>query len=207
MNYDRENVYAKVDKPINRLVWRFSQGKQFIPNQNDIDALNEVIKWVNHEREKRLSNNHHFAKLFMFLYNEWTIKYENPDFPQSVICKILEKPLSYYYLEYRDTVNRQWFLDWCDNIGLNDSLNIKNEHKDFTVDDIRRMTWEDNKILKNVSNDEFLKNLERYSKEEVFEKLNTILSEALHRYEDVKEVEPFYKQLLRNDTASTAKKP
>lgn len=194
---ERDNVYAKIDKPIQRLVWRFSQGKQFTPNQNDIEALNEVIRWVNHEREERLSNNHHFAKLFMFLYNEWTIKYEDSNFPQTAICKILEMPLSYYYNEYRDTVNMNWFLDWCDAVGMHDSLNIRKEHKDFTVEYMERMKAENKDICSKISNDEFIKNQQRYSIEEVSEKLNSIISEALHRYQDVKEVDPIYKQYTK----------
>lgn len=37
-----------IKKAFNRLGWRFSQGKAFKPNQNDVDALNAIIE--NHNK-------------------------------------------------------------------------------------------------------------------------------------------------------------
>jgi len=57
-------------KNIQRLSWRLSSKKPFTPNQEDINALNEVIKWINREKEDRMHQNQHFGKI----YNYNTVK-------------------------------------------------------------------------------------------------------------------------------------
>lgn len=50
-------------KALNRLIYTIS--KQNKPNQTDVDALNEVIAYVNAEKERTLVNNRLYAKLFI----------------------------------------------------------------------------------------------------------------------------------------------
>ena len=42
----------EITKSIQRIAWRFSQGKAFLPNENDTDALNGIIAFYNQQQEQ-----------------------------------------------------------------------------------------------------------------------------------------------------------
>ena len=48
-------------KSLNRLIYTITKGNK--PNDTDVQALNEIIKYVNQENERQLKNHHLFAKL------------------------------------------------------------------------------------------------------------------------------------------------
>ena len=50
-------------KSINRLAYTISKGNK--PNASDMEALNEIIDYVNKEKERELRNNKLFAKLYV----------------------------------------------------------------------------------------------------------------------------------------------
>ena len=59
-------------KAINRLIYTISNGNK--PNQTDVDALNDVIKYYNSERERQFTNNRLFAKLYINVLKNDIIK-------------------------------------------------------------------------------------------------------------------------------------
>ena len=52
-----------IEKDIKRLAFTISKGNK--PNQNDAEALNGVIEYVNDEKKRHINNYHLFAKLFV----------------------------------------------------------------------------------------------------------------------------------------------
>ena len=48
-------------KSLNRLIYTITKGNK--PNDTDVQALNEIIQYVNQEKQRQLENNHLFAKL------------------------------------------------------------------------------------------------------------------------------------------------
>lgn len=61
-------------KAINRLAYTISKGNK--PNANDVKALNEIIEYVNKEKERELDNNMLFAKLYVNAFKNSLIKNE-----------------------------------------------------------------------------------------------------------------------------------
>lgn len=59
-------------KAINRLAYTISKGNK--PNANDAAALNEIIDYVNKEKERELDNNMLFAKLYINAFKNSLIK-------------------------------------------------------------------------------------------------------------------------------------
>ena len=57
---------------IKRLSYTFSKGNK--PNQNDIEALNGVIDYVNKEKERELNNYHLFAKMYISVFKDTLIR-------------------------------------------------------------------------------------------------------------------------------------
>jgi len=63
-----------INKDINRLKYTFSRG--YKPNENDVEALNNIIKYVNKEKERDLNNYHLFAKLYINAFKSVLISSE-----------------------------------------------------------------------------------------------------------------------------------
>ena len=63
-----------IQKSIDRLKYTFSKGNK--PNQNDFIALNDVINYVNTERQTLQNNQLLFSKLFLNQFKDVLIKSE-----------------------------------------------------------------------------------------------------------------------------------
>lgn len=59
-------------KAINRLIYTITKGNK--PNQTDIDALNDVIRYYNSERDRQFVNNRLFAKMYISTFKNDLIK-------------------------------------------------------------------------------------------------------------------------------------
>ena len=62
----------EVVKAIKRLAWRFSEATKrnntFVINQNDLDALNGIAKYIEQTQQQQYIDNQLFAKLFIKVY-------------------------------------------------------------------------------------------------------------------------------------------
>ena len=61
-----------IEKDIKRLQFTFSKG--YTPNDNDFDALDSIIKYVNKEKQRELNNYQLFAKLYISQFKNVLIK-------------------------------------------------------------------------------------------------------------------------------------
>tara|TARA_R110000803_G_scaffold76454_1_gene141083 strand:+ start:18954 stop:19385 length:432 start_codon:yes stop_codon:yes gene_type:complete len=61
-----------IEKDIKRLQFTFSKGH--IPNDNDFDALDSIIKYVNKEKQRELNNYHLFARMYVSQFKNVLIK-------------------------------------------------------------------------------------------------------------------------------------
>ena len=143
-----------IDKAFNRLGWRFTSSKPFSPNDNDIDALNCIINWVNRQTSQTIKNNQLFAKLYIYHLNQ-TIRYFEStvfnDIPQKDLNRLLDLPLANFYNAF---------------------------HKELQSNNVTRVVENGN-----IPKDEVLKELqEKYTLEEVTEQLDKMINEALNRY-------------------------
>lgn len=59
-------------KAINRLAYTISNGHK--PNASDVEALNQLIDYVNKEKQRELNNNRLFAKLYVNVFKNDLIK-------------------------------------------------------------------------------------------------------------------------------------
>ncbi len=97
-----------LEKDIQRLTWRFSSGKSFTPNQNDINAINSVVDFYNQSQEKQFENNGLFAKLYIYLsmkimQNDGSTVFENNH--RRKIGNLLKKPLSQIIEDLTQSLN------------------------------------------------------------------------------------------------------
>ena len=59
-------------KAINRLAYTISNGNK--PNATDVEALNQLIEYINKEKQRELNNNILFAKLYVNTFKNDLIK-------------------------------------------------------------------------------------------------------------------------------------
>ncbi len=74
----------------------FTISKQNKPNQSDADALNSLLEHFKKSEEKTIQENLLFAKLYTFLLKELVINYNDVDFANKQINKILSEPMDFH---------------------------------------------------------------------------------------------------------------
>ncbi|MFI0429613.1 hypothetical protein [Mariniflexile sp. HMF6888] len=113
-----------IEKAVNRIKWRI-EGNGWNANKNDIEAFNEVVKYVNQKEKEQINRQELFAKLYIHTYSEFLEKYKSnvyDDMPTKELHKLLENPLSVYIQKFTEKLNDQEVEN------LFDSLKIKKEH-------------------------------------------------------------------------------
>lgn len=95
-------------KALSRLQWRFSQGKEFKPNENDIESFNEILKYYSETQKQQFEANELFAKLYVYLFQKILENDKSTVFDNNARRKIgnlLERPLSQIIEGLKDSLN------------------------------------------------------------------------------------------------------
>lgn len=167
-------------KNIQRLSWRFSSGKSFEPNDNDINALNDIIDWINKEKEQRINDNRYFAKIVIYCYINELRFYKDNRLSENKIQEILDKPLPYWYEEYQKEINRKELNETIEILNINDPWEtFKSNDGSIDVKKIEEATKANNDLIKTHQN-EIIKAFNGFWElEDVTGKLNYFISELL----------------------------
>ena len=101
---------------VKRLSFTISKGNK--PNQNDVDAFNEVIRNLKLSEQETVQENLLFAKLYTFTLSELLSYYTDIDMANKEINRILSEPmaieklqLSLRRMELQNYFNRKKILD------------------------------------------------------------------------------------------------
>lgn len=98
----------KIEKSVQRIGWRLGQKKPFTPNQNDIEAYNEIVEYVVNTQKDQLMKNQLFGKLYIYVYGQFLRYYKATVFdeiPQKELHKLLDKPLRNIIEDFKDLLN------------------------------------------------------------------------------------------------------
>jgi len=176
---------ADLLKNIQRLSWRFSGGKSFEPNANDISALNEIITWINREKEERIKHNRHFAKIIVYCYINELNFYKDNAFSERKIQEVLSKPLEYWYDKFSKEMNRKEFNDTVALLGIEDQWEKnKNEAGVFDIEMVRKDAKSNLDLIKE-NEEKLIKSLNgAWGIEEITSKLNFFITELLNEHGD-----------------------
>lgn len=169
-------------KNIQRIAWRFSAKKPFTPNDSDVEAMNSIITWINKEKETRVNENRYFAKILVYCYIQELNFYKNNNSAEKKINEILEKPLEYWYSEFRKQMNRMNFNQMVEMVGLKSEWEkADNDHGLFGLDQIQ-VKSPNQELIKNNEAD-LVKVLKgNWDQEKINSKLNFFISELLNEY-------------------------
>ena len=172
-----------ITKALERLSWRFSQRKPFIANQNDINALNQVIEYCDKKQSEQIQNYQLFAKLYVYLYGQFLDYYKTTVFdpiPQKELHKILDKSLWFLIEEFTQTLNESERYGFMTEAGVD-----MNKHP-LTVpeSDKKQQVAALNKMLQDNKNMEIFKG-QAWSVEDVKENLETQINAAINAFEKI----------------------
>lgn len=108
-------------KAMQRIGWRFGEGKSFLPNENDKEAYNVLVKFfVNHQKQQ-FKNNELFAKLYIHVYGKFLKHYKATvmdQIPRRELLRIIEKPLNQIVEEFRQDLNDSELYQLLESSGI-----------------------------------------------------------------------------------------
>tara|TARA_R110000796_G_scaffold51740_1_gene122099 strand:- start:671 stop:1141 length:471 start_codon:yes stop_codon:yes gene_type:complete len=151
-------------KNLNRLIYTISNQNK--PNQLDVEALNNVIKYYNDERKRTLTNNKLFAKLFVGVFKGDLIK-SNGNYKLSLdtLKMMLKIDIEEHYNGFHNEINQIEFEKLCDYLEIPEVKTLSDDQK-------KDIIIEDNKEL-------LYKVLDKYSKEKVYDRLNNLMIDLI----------------------------
>tara|TARA_R110002095_G_scaffold193603_1_gene171854 strand:+ start:3267 stop:3797 length:531 start_codon:yes stop_codon:yes gene_type:complete len=174
-----------IQKQIKNLRWRFNNcinddtGRRRdkpIPmyvNSKDFEALNGIIKYANDEQERKVANNHLFAKLFISVFKNDLIKSDgNYQYIIDSLRMAISLPLKDHYNELFEEMNSIELVKFAESKGISlkhPALRTPEEEE------------KDTELLK-VHQDSMIRHLDHFKKEDVYQRTNKLLNTLIEDY-------------------------
>ena len=160
-----------INKDIDRLKYTFSKGNKI--NQNDIQALNGLIEYVNDQKERELNNHHLFAKVIIYVFKHELIRTDgNYHLSLSTLNSILRIDLDAHFDSFHTEINTIAFNNFCKTIKLSQ------KHPALLTESEREI---DHRIIKE-NEPQLIKLLDHYKKESVFNRLTDLINGFIEKY-------------------------
>ncbi len=173
-----------IDKAIDRIKWRFGQGKAFKANFTDVQALNSIITWVNRQKTAELKEYPLFAKMYIMLYGLFLKHYNTDPFdpqPERELHRLLDRDMSIIIHEFWEELN---FDSLSKRLNVLSSFDIS-KHPAFTTDQERKEFLDNFEALPIEEKKAFWQ--KEYNQETVTDILNNIVNEAINRFGNEKD--------------------
>lgn len=168
---------VKLKEAIQRLAWRFTDSKSvtngFKPNQNDAEALNAIIEYVNKTTENTVKDNRLFTKMYVAYFCLQLRVYRDFDLAQKKTNQVLNTPTQTLYELLRQEANV------CEVKAHFDDLGFK------TDSEMTPQTFKDNlKKAKEVDAKRFLEVCNTWDTKESYNNINAIVALAFNQFKD-----------------------
>lgn len=169
-----------LEKALQRLSWRFSTPKAFTPNENDVDALNKLIRTVNDLKDSKFETNQGFAKLFIFAYAYFVKHYDTDildDIPQKELSKLLSKDISVLIRRFTDNLNESGKYKSLESL-LGESKHpalLSDEDKELRYEKIKSEVDKNPDMINSITED-------AWKYEDVEDSLKSMIGTALIRF-------------------------
>lgn len=141
-------------------------------SENEIEAINTLVSWINDSKKEYLEKNKMFSKLYIIYFGILIEHYKDIEFAQKSIHKDLSENIGFHAYELRNKINNIEFFKFCKSIGLSD--------KNYNFMSKEEIKDRDLIISKNES--EYLKNINKWDQESINSALNNQISEAINRF-------------------------
>ena len=159
-------------KSLNRLIYTITKGNK--PNGTDVQALNEIIQYVNQEKQRQLENNNLFAKLFISTFKNELLQREGKyQLILDSIRIVLKIPLEEHYNALHEEMNYIELMKFAKSKG------ISMKHPALRTPE---ETKKDSELLKTYELD-LINHLDHFKKEAVYSRTNKLLNNLIEDYE------------------------
>ena len=108
-----------IKKAIDRIVWRTSNGWK--ANENDVEAINFLIDYVNRTTKENVKNNSLIAKLYILAYSEQLKKYNATVFdkiPEKELLRNLDRPIEFFIEDFKNDLNTSELYTKLNDLGI-----------------------------------------------------------------------------------------
>jgi len=178
---------SDIAKHIQRISWRFTTKKPFLPDKEDKAALNEIIKWVNREKDERYNKQNVFAKLSIYALMREIDYFGDIHFAERQIHDVLKMPLVYWLDRFRLMQIMRSFADTKQMLGIEDISDIWDRNKNLDgYLDVEKLKL-DATVIKNLeieNKGNLFKSLDSWQQEEINKKMKYFITELLNEYAD-----------------------
>jgi len=178
---------SDISKHIKNISWRFTGKKSFTPTKEDIVSLNEIIKWINNEKETRMHVNHHFGKIVSWVFLN-LLRHNGGDktFVENEIVKIFEMPLPEHYEAIRLQIEAFKDREAFDVLGITDPYQIEKREDGYRhIDDVRVKHLENKDLIKEHE-ELLLQAIKPIEFKYVADNMQYFITELLNRYANKK---------------------
>lgn len=162
-----------LQQAINRLYFRIENGMPKA-NENDLEAVNTIVDWVNEMQKKTIAENIPFTKMYVCLFTNYLVFYKDLKIAQKELHRVLETPTKQLYYDFLNNLNNQELEMFYENLGI-EVKHPATQSEDEKKDAMQK--FQENKEL-------FLKHsfgLREF--EEVRQNLNIQVSLAFNKYQ------------------------
>lgn len=126
-----------IRKAINRIGWRFGDNenpKPFPVKKEDIEAYNEIVRFIKIQQSQQFEANQLFGKLYIFVYMRFLSKHQATvldDRPRKELHSILHKPISQWIEEFKQQLNdnEMYSLLECVGVDLKHPVLVSDEER------------------------------------------------------------------------------
>lgn len=128
----KDKKHYNIKRHVDRLYWRLENG-QYKPNQNDVEAINNIVDFTNDCLSNELDQNKPFQKLYIHLLGIYMNHYENVHTAQNKVHEVLGLDIRHQYKKFQEDFNLMEYKDFAKTIGLDVEKHplSKTEEEDF----------------------------------------------------------------------------
>jgi len=155
----KKNIMT-IEKSLQRIHWRVSKGDSYKPNENDIEAINFMVEWVNNQKEKTIQQNRLFAKIYAYALIQELEFYKDIEFASNNLCNVLSSPLELLYKKFQASFNRMKLNEFRRSVGLSEKHCLLINEEDTAKEDeiIRQHQDVFIKLMEGIDTDDQLNN-------------------------------------------------
>ena len=139
---------------------------------NEIESINALVHWISDYKKTTYNNNALFSKLYVIYLGILLDHYQDLEYAQREIHKDLSESVFYHCEFFKLKLNNLEMLKFCKQKGISEKRWFELSKEDLLAED---------KLI-NINQDDYLKNLNKWTIDQVTEAFQNQITEAINRY-------------------------